>query len=83
MSPEILDSLKDDPHRPVINAIARNSSALVSTHEYLIDNHKSSGIRTSIAMVTENSYLLNKIYFGTKSKEIRYWVECNPRFLSK
>lgn len=41
------------------------------------------GIRTSIAMVTEDSDLLNKIYFGTKSKEIRYWVECNPMFLPK
>lgn len=83
VSPEILDGLKDDPFRPVINAIARNSSALVSTHEYLIDNHKSSGIRSSIAMVTGDSYLLNKIYLGTKSKDIRYWVESNPMFLSE
>jgi 23S rRNA U2552 (ribose-2'-O)-methylase RlmE/FtsJ len=83
VSPEILDGLKDDPYRPVINAIARNSSALASTHEYLINKHKSSGIRISIAMVTENNDLLNKIYHGTKSAEIRCSVECNPAFVSK
>jgi hypothetical protein len=81
VSPEVLDGLKDDPCRPVINAIARNSSAWSSTHEYLINNHKSSGIRISIAMVTDNNDLLNMIYHGTKSAEIRYWVECNPTFV--
>lgn len=83
VSPDILDGLKDDPCRPVINAIARNSSALASTHEYLINKHKSSGIRVSIAMVTDNNDLLNKIYRGTKSAEIRYWVECNPVFIAE
>lgn len=81
--PEILDSLKDDVFRPVINAITRNGSAWVSTHEYLVDNHKSSLIRCFIAMVTEDNDLLNKIYHGTKSKDIRYWVECNPVFVFK
>jgi hypothetical protein len=81
--PEILDEWKDDPCRPVINAIARNASAWPSTHEYLVDKHKSSGIRISIAMVTEDSGLLNKIYHGTKSEEIRYWVRANPKFISK
>jgi hypothetical protein len=80
--PEILDGLRDDPSRPVINAIARNSSAWPSTHEYLATKHKSSEIRTSIAMVTRDNVLLNKIYHGTKSKEIRYWVEANPVFIS-
>lgn len=81
--PEILDQLKDDPHRPVINAIARNGSAWVSTHEYLISQHKSSGIRTTIVAVTEDNDLLNKIYHGTKSKDIRYWVEQNSHFVLK
>lgn len=81
--PEILDGLRDDPSRPVINAIARNSSAWSSTHEYLATKHKSSEIRTSIAMVTKDNTLLNKIYHGTKSKEIRYWVEANPVFISE
>lgn len=81
--PEILDDLRDDPYRPVINAIARNSSAWSSTHEYLATKHKSSEIRTSIAMVTRDNVLLNKIYHGTKSKEIRYWVEANPVFISE
>lgn len=81
--PEILDGLRDDPCRPVINAISRNASAWVSTHEYLAFKHKSSEIRTSIAMVTKDNVLLNKIYHGTKSKEIRYWVEANPVFISE
>lgn len=80
--PEILDRLRDDPYRPVINAIARNSSAWVSTHEYLVAKHKSSGIRTSVAMATVDNVLLNRIYHGTKSKEIRFWVEANPVFVS-
>lgn len=79
--PEILDGLKDDPCRPVINAIARNASAWVSTHEYLAFKHKTSEIRTSIAMVTKDNALLNKIYHGTKSKDIRFWVEANPVFV--
>lgn len=79
--PEILDRLRDDPYRPVINAIARNSAAWVSTHEYLAFKHKTSEIRTSIAMVTEDNALLNKIYHGTKSKDIRYWVDANPLFV--
>lgn len=79
--PEILDRLKDDSHRPVINAIARNSAAWVSTHDYLASNHKTSDIRTSIAMVTQDNALLNKIYKGTKSKDIRFWVEQNPVFV--
>ena len=80
--PEILDTLKTDPYRPVINAIARNGSAWVTTHEYLVDNHKSSGIRITISAVTNDNQLLNKIYHGTKSQEIRFWVEQNPAFKS-
>lgn len=80
-SPEILDRLKDDPYRPVINAIARNAVAWVSTHDYLASKHKTSEIRTSIAMVTTDNDLLNKIYNGTKSKDIRFWVEENPMFV--
>lgn len=81
--PEILDGLKDDSCRPVINAIARNSASWVSTHEYLATKHRSSDIRTSIAMVTEDNDLLNKMYHGTKSKDIRFWVEANPAFVNK
>jgi hypothetical protein len=81
--PEILDALKDDPHRPVINAIARNSSAWTSTHEYLLGNHKSPGIRIFIIAATEDNDLLNKIYRGTKSKDIREQVEHHPNFVAK
>lgn len=52
--PEILDDWKDDPARSVINAIARNSSAWVSTHDYLVDNYKTGEIRYSIASVTKD-----------------------------
>lgn len=79
--PEILDSMKDDPHRPIINAISRNGRAWPATHEYLAGKHKTSLIRTNIATVTQDNDLLNKIYHGTKSKDIRSYVEDNPIFV--
>ena len=79
-TPEMLDQLKTDPSRPVINAIAKNSSAWVSTHDYLAGHHKTPAIRISIARVTNNNELLNNIYHGTKSKDIREQVEKNPAF---
>lgn len=80
--PEILDKLKEDPARPVINGVARNASAWVSTHEYLATSHKTPTIRIYIATVTKNNELLNKIYHGTKSKEIREHVEMNDHFVN-
>lgn len=80
-TPEMLDRLKDDTSRPVVNAVAGNSSAWVSTHDYLAGHHKTPAIRISIARVTNNNELLNKIYHGTKSKDIRERVEKNPAFI--
>jgi hypothetical protein len=78
--PEILDNWKDDSARSVINGIARNSSAWVSTHDYLATKYKTAEIHSSIAMVTDSYALLNKIHRGTKNKGIHYWVEKNPVF---
>lgn len=78
--PEMLDDWKDDPSREVINAIARNESAWVSTHEYLVDTYRSGHVRAFVAMTTDNYSLLNKIYKGTKSRVILDWVENNPAF---
>lgn len=78
--PEILDEWKDDPSRPVINAIARNSSAWVSTHDYLTTKYKTASLRISIAWATRDYSLLNKIYQGTRSANIRACVERNPAF---
>lgn len=80
--PEILDTLKSDPSRPVINALAGNSASWVSTHEHLVANHKTPAIRISVARVTTDNDLLNKIYHGTKSKDIREAVEENPVFVN-
>lgn len=80
--PEILDDLKDDKSRPVINAVARNKSAWVSTHEHLVASHKTPAIRISVAGATKDNTLLNKIYHNTKSKEIREAVERNPVFVN-
>lgn len=80
--PEILDALKDDPSRPVINAVARNKAAWVSTHEHLVASHKTPAIHISVAYATTDNDLLNKIYHGTKSKDIREVVEKNPVFVN-
>lgn len=80
--PDILDKLKTDPARPVINAVARNSAAWVSTHEHLVTSHKTPAIRIYVATVTTDNDLLNKIYHGTKSKEIREHVEMNEHFIN-
>lgn len=80
--PELLDSLKDDSHYPVIYNISLNSAAWVSTHEYLIDTYPTAEIQIAVARVTRDNDLLNKIYQGTQDKEIRYWVGGNPVFVS-
>lgn len=80
--PEILDTFKSDSSRPVINALAGNNAAWVSTHEHLVASHKTPAIRISVAQVTKDNDLLNKIYHGTKSKDIREAVEKNPVFIN-
>lgn len=79
--PELLDVLMDDPYQPVIEGIARNTSAWVSTHEHLYANHKSKRVLFFLAGATMDCGLLNLIYRRTKSKEIRYVLENNPAFV--
>lgn len=79
--PAVLDLMKDDKYREVINSIAQNKKAWVSTHDYLVSKHKSPGIRTSVASVTKDNALLNKIYRSTKSAGIRDAVVANPVFV--
>lgn len=80
-SPSILDQMKDDRHRPVVNAVAGNPRAWVSTHEHLVTSHKSPSIRISVAGATTDNDLLNSIYRSTKSEQIRKAVEKNPAFV--
>lgn len=79
--PEILDLLKDSPIKGMASRIAHNRSAWVSTHEYLVEHYgKVGNVRYSVASVTEDNRLLNKIYHGTRSKSIRDCVSRNPVF---
>ncbi|MCC3299416.1 hypothetical protein [Arthrobacter caoxuetaonis] len=78
--PAALDRMKDDTHRPVINAIAGNPKAWVSTHEYLAGKHKTPAVRISIAKATTDAALLGRIHAGTKSAQIHAAVEANPAF---
>lgn len=80
--PELLDDWKDDSSRAVINAIAKNDAAWVSTHEYLVDNYRSGHVRMFVAMTTDDCDLLNKIHQGTKSRATLDWVEKNPAFVN-
>jgi hypothetical protein len=80
--PEVLDFLKDDPSKGLASRIAHNRSAWVSTHEYLVEHYgKGLDVRCSVATVTGDNYLLNKIYHGTRSKAIRDCVSNNPAFV--
>lgn len=76
--PDTLDSLKNDKVRDVINNLALNPFLLDKTAEYLIDNHKSPGIRKGLAQTTKSFNILNKIYHSTKSEHILKAVMNNP-----
>lgn len=76
--PYTLDSLKTDKVREVINNLALNPFLLDETAEYLIDNHKSPGIRIGLAQTTKSFNILNKIYHSTKSEHILKAVMKNP-----
>lgn len=79
--PELLDTLKDYPYKPVIDAIALNRSAWVSTHEYIYAHQRTTLVTSSIAWATRDNELLNRIYHRTKSNAIRWAVENNPAFV--
>lgn len=80
-SSTVLDSLKDDKNRAVVNNLANNPLLLVSTQTYMTERYKTPSVRISIAQLTKDNVLLNKIYAGTKSKDIRAAVENNPAFI--
>lgn len=79
-NPEILDALKDDKSREVINYVALNPFISFDTAVYLINNHKTPVIRESIAENTRAPEILRMIWDSTKSEEIRKYVRNNPYF---
>lgn len=79
-NPAVLDQLKEDRFREVINNVACNGRAWPSTHEFLVDHHKTTWIRQWIATVSRDNNLLNKIHKGTTSVDIRGAVERNTYF---
>lgn len=80
-NPAVLDRMKADRHRPVINAIAGNPRAWLSTHEHLVASHKTPAIRIAVAGATTDAALLSSIHAGTKSAQILEAVEANPAFV--
>lgn len=79
-NPEILDALKDDSSRKVVNYVAMNPFINFDTAVYLITNHKTPVIRESIAENTRTPEILQMIWDSTKSEEIRKYVRNNPYF---
>lgn len=61
-NPDVLDLLKNESYRPIINKIALNPKAYLKTHRYLIKKYNSPRIRESIASITTDSKLLKLIY---------------------
>jgi hypothetical protein len=78
--PAMLDLMKTDSHRPVITALAWNRKASVSTHEYILDNHKSISIKDGIAWASSDNDLLNRVYRSTKSEQTLWAIRNNPDF---
>lgn len=79
-NPTILDVLKDDKIRDVINSVAYNPFISFDTAVYLIENHKTPDIRVSIARNTRDYDILRIIWDSTNSKQIREAVKENPFF---
>lgn len=80
-NPAVLDQMKGDRHRPVVNAIAGNPRAWLSTHEHLVASHRTPAIRIAVAGATTDAALLASIHAGTKSAQILEAVEANPAFI--
>ena len=76
----VLDQMKDDKHRPVINSLSENPFIDFKTAEYLILKHKTPSIRISIANHARDNELLQIIWESTKSDQIRKAVSNNPHF---
>lgn len=80
-TPETLDELKTNHDYDVLEMVALNPRAWVSTHRYLVENHKKYTIRQNVARTTPDNILLNEIYNSTQSYLIRDAVKSNPRFV--
>lgn len=76
--PAVLDVLKTDKSRSVINNVILNPFIWDSTAEYLIDNHKTPKIRYELARSTRSLHVLEKIYNSTKNPEIHKAILDNP-----
>lgn len=79
-NPDILDAMKSDKIRDVINSVAYNPFINFDTAVYLIENHKTPDIRISIACYTRDPDILRIIWDSTKSDKIRESVMGNPYF---
>ena len=77
---ELLDKLKDDKARPVVNSVAMNPFITEEIALYLATKHKTPGIRIDIAMRSRSLLVLNTIFNGTQSEDIRKAVLDNPLF---
>jgi hypothetical protein len=75
------EQLAKDSKREVLNAVAENP--LLPTHvaEEIVSSHKTPSLRIDIARNSVDQDLLNKIWNGTKSAEIREAVESNRLFI--
>lgn len=78
--PQILDVLKFDKHPEVIDNLASNPRTLPTTHHWLLSRYDSTRIMTSIAIISRDSKLLNRLYYETKNQTIKELVLNNPDF---
>lgn len=81
--PAVLDLLKDDKSRAIINAIAANPVALPMTHGYLLDHYPSSSIKISIAKASRDKGILDRIYNGSSGAATIKALKSNPSFTEK
>ena len=79
-NPDMLNKLKDDPSREVINKLVDNPFLPDDVALYLVAKHKSPSIRISIAKWSNSLTVLNTIFNGTQSEQIRNAVLENPLF---
>lgn len=80
-APQTLDEMKTQHDYDVLEMLALNPRAWVSTHRHLVENCKKYTIRQNVARTTTDNTLLNEIYNSTQSYLIRDAVKSNPRFV--
>lgn len=72
--------LHNNPHREVLNTLAKNPNLALADQIHIINSHKTPSLRVSIARHTKFAEVLEVIYYNTKSEQIREAVEGNPLF---